>query len=94
MTTFLLFGEYSLDSVRDISADRTEQAEDLIKKFGGKLKGGYALLGDIDLVLIVDFPNRKQAMKASVGLNKMLGISFRTLPAVTLDEFDKLMEDV
>jgi hypothetical protein len=33
-------------------------------------------------------------MKASVGLNKLLGISFTTLPAVSLEEFDKMMEDV
>ena len=94
MTTFLMFGKYTTESVKEISEERTDQSEALIKKFDGRLRGGYALLGDIDLVLIVEFPNRKQAMKASVGLTKMLGISFTTLPAVKLDEFDKLMREV
>jgi hypothetical protein len=32
------------------------------------------------------------AVKASVELNKLLGISFTTSPAVTVEEFDKLFE--
>jgi hypothetical protein len=31
-------------------------------------------------------------MKASVELARMLGISFTTAPAVTIEEFDKLVE--
>lgn len=94
MATYLMFGEYSRDSVKQISAKRTDKANDLIKKYGGELKSGYALLGNIDLVLIVNLPNIEQAMKVSVALTKLLGISFTTAPAVHFDEFDKLMEGV
>jgi len=94
MATYLMFGEYSQDSVKKISARRTEKAIDLIKDNGGELKSGYALLGDIDLVLIVDLPNTERAMKVSVALSKVLGISFSTAPAVTFEEFDKLLEGV
>ncbi len=31
-------------------------------------------------------------MKASIELAKLLGIAFTTSPAVTLEEFDKLVE--
>jgi hypothetical protein len=34
----------------------------------------------------------KEAMKASVELTKLLGISFTTAPAVTVEEFDELIE--
>jgi len=94
MATFIMFGNYSHESVKHISALRTEQTKELIKKNGGELKAGYAILGDNDLVLIVDFPGRHQALKTSVGLSKLLGIAFSTSPAVTIDEFDKLIEDV
>jgi uncharacterized protein with GYD domain len=87
-------GKYSLDSIKHISAQRTEQSIELIKKNGGELKSGYALLGETDLVLIVEFPDTERAMKTSVGLSKMLGISFTTAPAVTLGDFDKMMEDM
>jgi uncharacterized protein with GYD domain len=87
-----MFGNYASDAVDDISAERTVKANAVIGDMGGEFKGGYALLGDTDIVLIVDFPNIKKAMKASIELNKLLGISFSTAPAVTVDEFDKLIE--
>jgi uncharacterized protein with GYD domain len=93
MATFLMFGEYSQDSVKQISAKRTDKARELVMKNGGEIKAGYALLGDVDLVLIVELPDAEQALKTSVALSKMLGISFTTAPAVTMEEFDKLIED-
>lgn len=92
MGTYLMFGEYSMESVAKISAARTKNAGEVIAGLGGKYKGGYALLGEKDLVMIVEFPGTEQAMKASVALAKLLGISFTTAPAVTIEEFDKLIE--
>lgn len=94
MATYLMFGRYSLEAVKDISAKRTEKAVALIEKHGGELQSGYALLGENDVLLIVDFPDMEQAMKTSVGLAKLLGLSFTTCPAVTVEAFDKMMEEV
>lgn len=91
MGLYLMFGKYSMEAVGKISAARTKSAGELIAGLGGKLKGGYALLGKTDLVMIAEFPGTEQAMKASVALAKLLGISFTTAPAVTIDEFDKLV---
>jgi uncharacterized protein with GYD domain len=92
MATYLLFGKYSLEAVKAISAKRTDEAIALIKQQGGELKAGYALLGDIDLVLIVDLPDTERAMKTSAALSKLLGISFSTAPAVSVEDFDKIMK--
>ena len=94
MATYLMFGRYSLEAVKEISAKRTEKAVALIEKHGGELQSGYALLGENDVLLIVDFPDMEQAMKTSVGLAKLLGLSFTTSPAVTVEAFDKMMEEV
>lgn len=91
MATFIMFGKYSPQALKGISAKRTRKADDLLKKFGGKVCCRYALLGEKDLILIVDFPNQEQAMKASIALSKMTGIAFSTSPAVSIEEFDKLM---
>jgi uncharacterized protein with GYD domain len=91
MTTYFMFGKYSHDSIKKISTQRTNEAVSEIGKNGGKLKSGYALLGEHDLILIVDFPTTEQAMKTSVTLAKQLGISFTTLPAVSMEDFDKLV---
>jgi uncharacterized protein with GYD domain len=91
MPTFIMFGKYSHDSIKEISSARTQKASQLISDNGGAVKSGYALLGETDLVLVVDFPSNESAMKASVGLAKLLGISFSTAPAVSLEAFDKLV---
>ena len=91
MPTYVMFGEYSHDSIKEISAERTQKASQLISDNGGSVKSGYALLGDTDLVLVVDFPSNNAAMKTSVGLTKLLGIAFSTAPAVSMEEFDKLV---
>ena len=91
MATYFMFGKYSLDAMRVVSAKRTADAIALIKQYGGELKSGYALLGDIDLVLIVDLPDTEHAMKTSAVLNQMLGISFTTAPAVCMEDFDQLL---
>ena len=94
MATYILFGKYSQDSIKKISVKRTEKAKELIKKNAGEIKSGYALLGKTDLVLIVEFPDLEHVLKTSIALTKMLGISFTTTPAVSMDDFDKLMETV
>ena len=92
MATYLMFGNYAMEAVKAISAERTQEAMALIKQNGGKFKAGYALLGDTDLVLIVDLKDTEHAMKTSVELSNLLGISFRTAPAVSVEEFDKFMK--
>ncbi len=92
MTTFVMLGKYSQKSIKDISAKRTEKATQLIEQNGGKVISGYALLGEYDLVLILELPDSDQAMKTSVALSKMLGISFITAPAVSMEAFDKMVE--
>jgi uncharacterized protein with GYD domain len=92
MATYLMLGKYSLEALKAISPERSDRAVALIRKNGGTLKAGYALLGDTDLAIIVDLPDTERAIKTGIGLSKLLGVSFRTLPAVTVEQFDKLME--
>ena len=91
MSTFFMFGKYSSQSVGGISGERTKKAAALVKELGGKIGSMYTLLGEHDLVLIVDLPGIKEAMKASVAMNRATGIAFTTCPAVTVEEFDKMM---
>ncbi len=91
MSTYIMFGKYSLEGAKGISAKRTDQSMALLKKYNAELKAGYALLGDVDLLLIVELPDTGKAMQLSAALGKLLGASFSTAPAVTIDEFDKLM---
>jgi len=93
MVTFMMLGKYSAEALKGISAARTKKAAALMEKLGGQVKGIYALLGQWDLVCIVELPSIQAAMQASVALSKMTGIGFTTAPAVPVEEFDQLMAE-
>jgi uncharacterized protein with GYD domain len=94
MATFFLFGKYTSDAIKSMSATRTEKAGDLIKKYGGAIKSIYALVGEKDLVIIATFPEAAQAVKSSIALCKLTGISFTTSEAITVEDFDKMIVDI
>jgi len=51
----------------------------------------YALVGSYDLAFIVDLPGIQDILKASVAITKATDIGFTTMPAVTVEEFDKII---
>ena len=91
MTTFFMFGKYSAESIKGMSAERTKEVSQEIEKLSGKVNDIYGLMGDYDLVLIVDFPNLEDAVKTSIKLNRMTGISFTTSTAIPVGTLDDLI---
>ncbi len=94
MATFLMFGTYSPKSLKKASAERTKEATDLIQQFQGRVEAMYATLGPNDLVMVAEFPDATDAMKASIALMKLTGIAFSTSPAISVEAFDKLLAEV
>ena len=94
MAAFIMFGSYTKESMKDMSSNRTGKAVDVIKKHKGEVKAMYALLGQQDLMLITEFPEANNAMKASIALTKLTGITFSTSPAISVEEFDQMIVEV
>ena len=94
MATFLMFGKYSAEAIKGITAARTKKAVTVLKKHGGTVQAMYALLGKHDLVLVVNFPGVEKALQGSVALNKLTGIAFTTAPAIPVEDFDRLMAEL
>jgi uncharacterized protein with GYD domain len=90
MTTFFMFGKYDSAAVGQISAERTVSAREAISAAGGNLIGIYALLGDHDLVVLVELPSVADAVKLSIAIGKLAGIKFSTAPAISVEEFDRI----
>ena len=91
MAKFVMLGRYSSEAIKGIAADRTKRGIEIIEKSGGKVNSVFALLGNYDLLVVVDFPGIAEAMKASVALTKLTGIGFTTSPAMSVEEFDKVV---
>ncbi|MFC1481305.1 GYD domain-containing protein [Candidatus Neomarinimicrobiota bacterium] len=92
MITYIMFGKYSELALDKISSDRTQAAVSQIHELGGEVKSMYALMGENDLMFITNFPDMAHAMQASVLLSRTLGIHFSSHQAVTVEEFDSLMD--
>ncbi|RLC06927.1 MAG: hypothetical protein DRH90_01750 [Deltaproteobacteria bacterium] len=90
MATFFMFGNYTSEAIKEISINRTEKAIDTIRQLGGEVNGVYALLGEYDLLFCVKMPDVEAAMKASISLSQLTGISFHTCPGVKVEVFDRL----
>jgi uncharacterized protein with GYD domain len=86
-----MLGKYTVEAVKGIAKERTPKVKSTIEQAGGKVQSMYALLGGYDLAFIVDFAGTEAAMKASIALTKLTGIAFTTQPAVSVEEFDKVV---
>ena len=94
MATFFMFGKYSSEAAKRISAERTEKAREAIEKLGGQVREIYVLLGEYDLVIIADLPRMAEAMQASIALKRLTDISFFTAAALPVDEFDAMADQM
>lgn len=90
MATFFMFGNYSSEALKAMSAARTELVVKEIKKLKGEVSAMHALLGQYDLLFCVNLPSIEAAMKASVKIARLTGISFNTFPAIAVETFDQL----
>ena len=93
MTTFFMFGTYTAEAIKEMSIERTQQVKSEIKKLGGEVTAMHVLLGEYDLLFCVSLPAVEDAIKASVALSRLTGISFTSCPAVTVETFDQLVSD-
>ena len=94
MPIFLMFGNYTTETVKGISSERTEKVVNIIKQNGGEVRSMYAVLGEHDLVFIVDFPDIEKVMAASLAIRELTGISFKSSPLVEVEKFDRLVSKV
>ncbi|MFH1875841.1 MAG: GYD domain-containing protein [Candidatus Omnitrophota bacterium] len=92
MSKYLMLGKYSVDAIKGISPTRTQKALKTIKKLKGRVESLHTLLGTYDLAVMVDFPKNADVIKASIALTRITGIAFTTFPAMTVEEFDRLMK--
>lgn len=88
------FTREGIMTMKDQGIARSDKVKKNIEGLGGKLLDAYYCLGEYDVVAILEFPDNKTALKAAVK-NAALGhIAITTMPAVTRDEWAKLLRQV
>jgi len=92
MALYLMLGNYTNPSMHGIKTTRTKEAVGIIEKNNGQVVSMYAMLGQFDVVLIVNLPGNREAMEVSVGLSKVTGIHFNTGPVIPIERFDEMVE--
>ena len=88
------FTREGIMTMKDQGISRSDKVKRNIEELGGKLLAAYYCLGDYDVVAILEFPDNKTALKAAVKNASIGHISITTMPAVTRDEWAKLLRSV
>ena len=81
-------------TMKDQGVSRSDTVQQNVEQLGGKLINAYYCLGQYDVVAILEFPDNKTALKAAVKNASLGHIEITTLPAVSRDEWTKLLGEV
>lgn len=86
------FTQYGISTMKQQGIARSKAVQKNIESLGGRLLEAYYCLGEYDVVAILQFPDNQTAMKASV-LNSAPGhIQITTMPAVSRDQWRKILQ--
>lgn len=92
MQTFFLLGRYTTAALSDAEPERTDEIVGIIEDLNGQIQSIHAVLGLYDIIIIVNLPDNPTAMRASLEMARTTGIQFCTLPAISVNRFDELLD--
>ena len=76
MAIFFMFGKYTPDALKEISASRTKQAVDVINNLGGEVNAVQIGMGEFVLLFCVILRGLGGASKASVEVTRWSASTF------------------
>jgi uncharacterized protein with GYD domain len=93
MAKYMLHVNYNLDGIRGVAAKggsaREKAARDAVESLGGTIDSFYFAFGDIDVVVIADFPDTVSAAALAIAVGAGGGASVRTTVLLTAKDVDK-----
>jgi uncharacterized protein with GYD domain len=89
MQTYLILMNFTTKGAETLaeSAKRYERFEEGIRNLGGKVLGAYALLGEYDVMILVEVPDVKAVLKTVIRAASRGTATSKTLTAIPLNEF-------
>ena len=93
MPKYLLTARYNAEGVRGVikegGSKREAAARGLVKSLGGKVEAFYFSHGDVDAVVICDFPDAASALAGVLAVNASGLVTASTTPLITAKEVDE-----
>lgn len=96
MPIYITLWKYTRDGLVDIHNTRARFAgvKKIIESQGGKLREIYALIGEYDIITIVEMPNKSALTAAILKICASGRITANTLTAMHVEEFLKITDEV
>ncbi len=89
MPTYIVFADYTdkgIAAIKD-APDRLDAVRKLVADHGGELKAFYLLLGEHDIMSIIDVPNDDTAARLLLTISGEGNIRTKSFKAFEEDEF-------
>jgi uncharacterized protein with GYD domain len=96
MPTYVSLVQYTakgIESIKD-SPKRLDAARKAFEDAGAKLKDFYLVMGEYDIVIVVDAPNDEVVAKVSLMLGAKGSIRTKTSRAFTEAEYKKIISSL
>ena len=93
MVTYIFLVRYTASGIETVkeSPNRLEGAKKLLRSLGCELKGFYLLMGQYDVLYIVEGKDEASVARAALTLSASGKIKTETLRAFTEDEYRALI---
>lgn len=92
MTNFVTLWKYTKDGLVDMkrAPERFEVVKKLISDAGGKLVLAYGLIGEYDVLTIIEMPDEKAAIATILKICSKGRVIPMTMTALPMEEFLKI----
>jgi uncharacterized protein with GYD domain len=96
MATFVTLWKYTKDGLVDMkkTPERFEVVKKLITDAGGKLISVYGLIGEYDVMTIMEMPDEKAAITTILKICSKGRVIPMTMTALSIEDFLKLTKGV
>ena len=96
MPAYVTLWKYTKDGLMDINKtpQRFETVKKIIEKTGGKLLSIYGLIGEYDLITVMELPDEKAATSTILKICSTGRITSQTMTALSMEDFLKITKEV
>jgi len=95
MQIFVSLWKFTREGLIDIrnTPERFKAVNDVVNALGGKIIASYGLMGEYDVMTIMEMPDEKTAASAILKICSRGRVIAHTMVAIPMDDFLKMSKD-